>query len=64
VKFKQRIHPVAIFVVTHVLALGLAKVAADWVAQAYADRVSDYSSRMQLVPMPDATPPNHQQTNK
>jgi hypothetical protein len=52
VKSQKRIHPVTLFVVIHVLALGLAIVAADLVAQAYADRASDHSSRMQLVPMP------------
>ena len=63
-KSQKSIHPVTLFVVIHVLALGLAVVAADWVAQAYADRVSDRSGRMQLVPMPQRSGAPQSSTNQ
>ena len=62
-KPQQIVHPVTLFVVMHVLAVGLAIVAADLVAQAYANRASDHSSRMQLVPMPQSSGAPQSSTN-
>ena len=46
---------ITIFVVAHIAAVVLMWFAAERVAQAHVDRVSDHSFKLSLFPVPDGT---------